>query len=67
MVGDTCEGGWQPQQVSVACPAKPMSKGGRAERRQLGGRGAWSVLGAMSMLAVVLLAVNMLPASQIHA
>ncbi|CAK8990275.1 unnamed protein product [Durusdinium trenchii] len=27
VVGDTCEGGWQPQQVSVACPAKPMSKG----------------------------------------
>jgi len=48
VVGDTCEGGWQPQQVSVACPAKPMSKG------------AWSVLGAVSMLAVVLVAVNML-------
>ncbi|CAK8989334.1 unnamed protein product [Durusdinium trenchii] len=48
VVGDTCEGGWQPQQVSVACPAKPMSKG------------AWSVLGAMGMLAAVLLAVNML-------
>lgn len=48
VVGDTCEGGWQPQQVSVACPAKPMSKG------------AWSVLGALGMLAVVLAAVNML-------
>lgn len=48
VVGDTCEGGWQPQQVSVPCPPKPMSKG------------AWSVLGALGMLAVVLFAVNYL-------
>ncbi|CAE7329343.1 VPS10, partial [Symbiodinium sp. CCMP2592] len=46
VVGDTCEGGWQPQQVAVPCPPKPMSKG------------AWSVLGALGMLAVVLFAVN---------
>jgi len=48
VVGDTCEGGWQPQQVAVPCPPKPMSKG------------AWSVLGALGMLAVVLFAVNYL-------
>lgn len=113
-----------PSQVSVACPAKPMSKGGeltaadsssigvglafsfgscgyticylmkienlgscgenstlfekplQITRKKIGSRpvstacvefapGAWSVLGAVSMLAVVLVAVNMLPEPQI--
>jgi len=48
VVGDTCEGGWAPSKVSVPCPPKPMTKG------------AMSVLGSLSMLAIIMFAVTFL-------
>lgn len=51
VVADTCEGGWQPEKVAVPCPAKQLSKG------------AMSVLGSISLVVVLMVAVNYLSRS----
>lgn len=51
VVADTCEGGWVPQKVAVPCPDKKLSKG------------AMSVLGSLSMVIVLMIAVNYLSRS----
>mmetsp|Transcript_9585 Transcript_9585/g.17178 ORF Transcript_9585/g.17178 Transcript_9585/m.17178 type:complete len:882 (-) Transcript_9585:147-2792(-) len=52
VVGDGCEGGWQPQQVSVPCPPKPLSKG------------AWSVFASIGVLGAILFGVQQMSQSE---
>lgn len=53
VVGDTCEGGWQPPRVSVPCPANSKLS-----------RGALSVLGSLFSLTAVMAAVTVLSRSE---
>lgn len=43
VVGDSCEGGWQPQKAAVPCPSNAKLS-----------RGAMSVLGTITMIAVIM-------------
>jgi len=53
VIGDSCEGGWQPQKVAVPCPANSrMSRGGM------------SVLGTIAVVAAIMGAVTFLSRSE---
>lgn len=52
VVGDTCEGGWQPEEIAVPCPASSKM-----------GRGAMSILGVVAMIAILMGAVAVLSKS----
>lgn len=52
VVGDSCEGGWQPPKVLAPCPAKRIS------------RGAMSVLGTITMVAVIMAAATYLGSNE---
>mmetsp|Transcript_17253 Transcript_17253/g.60261 ORF Transcript_17253/g.60261 Transcript_17253/m.60261 type:complete len:875 (-) Transcript_17253:107-2731(-) len=53
VIGDSCEGGWQPQKVAVPCPANSRMS-----------RGAMSVLGTISVVAAIMGAVTFLSRSE---
>merc|ERR1719223_547201 len=53
VVGDSCEGGWQPQRLAVPCPANSRLS-----------RGAQSVLGTIAMIVVVLAGVTYISRSE---
>lgn len=53
VVGDACEGGWQPQKLMVPCPAGSKMS-----------RGAWSVLSTVILIAIAMGAANYLAQSE---
>jgi len=53
VVGDTCEGGWQPQKIAVPCPANSKMS-----------RGAMSTLSTFAIIAVAMGAIAVLSKSE---
>lgn len=53
VVGDSCVGGWQPQKYAVPCPLESRLT-----------KGAYSVLGTISMIAIILTGITYLSRSE---
>jgi len=53
VIGDSCEGGWEPRRASVPCPASAKLS-----------RGAMSVLGTIGMISAIMGGITMLSRSE---